>query len=166
MASCLWVAFFVVFLGSCNEVTAVLDEEFQQPSHKTIKIRDIDENWPAQISDIAGRDVLLTLTASAPAMGNFTLGYVESLTKFAFALGPVKGNAINLKLYSGTADYWTGSGNYWIVFVLPDKSLSTISHVYLSKVPHNIYAENTQLYNIDFMPPFEVTLDISGIMLF
>jgi hypothetical protein len=124
--------------------------------------------WPAQISDINGQDVILALTVSPPNLSpdQFTLKYVESLMKSIFALGPVKGNAINLKLYYGTANYWTGSGDYYILFILPDKALNTITWVYLAKEKHLVYEAATQLYNTDFLPPYKLNLDISGVMPF
>jgi hypothetical protein len=148
-------------------MSEMLEERFPQPQHKTIRIRDNSTTLPAQIHSINGQDVLLALTTSRNSdPTKFTKAYFESLMRSVYALGPVKGNAINLKLYSGTGDYWTGSGDYWILFVLPDKALSTITWVYLSKERHNIYAESTQLYNTDFMPPYELDLDISGVMPF
>jgi hypothetical protein len=149
-------------------MSKVLEEQFPQPLYKVIKIRDNSDTWPAQISSINGQDVLLALTSKQPDSDPsiFTKTYFESLMRSVYALGPVKGNAINLRLYSGTGDYWTGSGSYWILFVLPDKALNTITWVYLSKEMHGIYAETTQLYNTDFMPPYQLNLDISGVMPF
>ena len=161
---CLAVTIF--FLGSCKEMAEVFEEQFSQPPHKTIRIRDSDKTWFAQISDINGQDVLLALTKVQPDPSSFTKSYIEDLMQSVYALGPVKGNAINLKLYSGALDYWTGSGDYYILFVLPDKSLSTITWAYLSKEMHSIYATSTQLYNTDFLPPYKLNLDISGMMPF
>jgi hypothetical protein len=163
-------AVFIIFLGSCNDATEALgkmvDKQFEKPPHKTIKIKDVDNTWPAKISDINGQDVLLALTSSEPDPTQFTAAYVESLMRSVFALGPVKDNTINLKLYSGTLDYWTGSGDYWILFVLPNKSLSKITSVYLSNGSYRIYSENTLLYNTDFMPPYQLNLDLSGVLPF
>jgi hypothetical protein len=163
---------FTVFVASCSEVASQvagkLEEQFKQPPHRTITIKDIDQTWPARISDINGQDVLLALVTQQPSLqpNAFDASYVESLMKSIYALGPVRDNMTRLKLYSSTANYWTGSGSYWILFVLPDKALTTITWVYLSKGPHSIYAEDTQLYNIDFMPPVNLNLDISGIVPF
>jgi hypothetical protein len=168
-ALCLVV--FTTFFVSCyeivDEIAGMLEEQFPQPPHKTIKIKDSSgsENWPVHISEIAGQDVLLALTDKQPNPSNLD---VESImTSQVYALGEVrKDGTINLKLFHNVGDYWTGSGNYWIFFVLPDKSLSTITWLYMSKGSHNIYAENTQLYNTDFVGPIVLDIDISGVVPF
>ena len=166
---CLCLAAIAIFFGSCNEVSEmfeqVFEEQFPQPPHRTIKIKDdVSNTLPTspRISDINGKDVLLMLTDAQPTLDQsfLTADYFTKLMESVFALGPVKTNAINLKLYTGTMDYWTGSGDYWIIFVLPNKALSRITSVYLSKNRHHIYEENTQLYNIDFLPPYNADLDI------
>jgi hypothetical protein len=162
----LCLVIFTTFLASCDAVSEVLEEQFPQPPHKTIKIRDSSnsKNWPVKIDELAqmkGQDVLLALTKIQPDPKKFAdTSYVESLITSVYALNNIGMIRSGLKLYSGTLNYWTGSGDYWVIFVLPDKSLSKISSLYLSKGKHHIYAENTQLYNIDFLGPIELDLEI------
>jgi hypothetical protein len=162
----LCLVIFTTFLASCDAVSEVLEEQFPQPPHKTIKIRDSSnsENWPVNIRELSkmkDQDVLLALTPNQPDPKEFiNASYVEKLITSVYALNRISRISSGLPLHSGTLDYWTGSGNYWVIFVLPDRSLSKISSLYLSKGRHHIYADTTQLYNVDFLGPIELNLEI------
>jgi hypothetical protein len=159
-ALCLVV--FTTFLASCDAMSEMLEKQFPQPTRKTIRIRD-DPYSPddsAKMSDI-DQDVLLVLTKVQPDPNMFTVSYIEFLKRTEVcALNRVN----NLKLFENVVNYWTGSGTYWIFFVLPDKSLSRITWLYRSKGQHLIDAETTLLYNTDFEHPMKLDLDISGMI--
>jgi hypothetical protein len=150
---------FIILLGSCEAAESF----FEQPPHKTIVVTDSDAAYPARISDINNKTILLALSSGKPDPNNID---INTLMDSVYTIGRVTRNKINLKLYSGAADYWTGSGYYWILFVLPDGRAEHISLGYISKQPHNFYAENTYLNNIDFMPPIDLNLDISSVLPF
>ncbi|MDR2658609.1 MAG: hypothetical protein LBC27_01280 [Spirochaetaceae bacterium] len=149
----------IISLVSCDD----LEEFFEQPAHKTIIISDSDPDYAARISEINNKTILLALTTVRPVPQSIDM---SELLNSVYTIGKVTRNKINLKLYSNGVDYWTGNGSYWIIFVLPDGRADYISWAYISKQPHNFYAENTYLNNIDFMPPVFVDMDTSGILPF
>jgi hypothetical protein len=155
----LCLAVLIFSLVSCDEVMDFLE----QPPHKTIIISDSDTSYPAQIKDINNKVILLALTDIRPVPQSIE---VSKLMNSVYTIGKVSNNKINLKLYSNAIDYWKGGGDYWILFLLPDGRAEHISLVYISKQPHNFYAENTYLNNIDFMPPVDIDFDTSGILPF
>jgi len=78
----------------------------------------------------------------------------------------VQNNTIKLKIFSGALKYWTGTGSYWVFFVIPEGE--TITHLYMSKEGHYFSTKTTYLVNTDFQPPIllDPPIDISGTLPF
>jgi hypothetical protein len=158
----LWIclAGFAIFTGSCGEMSEFL----KQPPHKSIIITDSDPNWTARIKEINNTSIFLALIKNKPDINNLN---ASSLIKNSvYSIDDVRNNRINFKLYTGELNYWTGNGEYWVVFVVPDKRLEHISYVYASKQRHNFYAEETRLTNVDFMPAVKTNIDLGGLLPF
>ncbi|MDR0409159.1 MAG: hypothetical protein LBH18_02000 [Spirochaetaceae bacterium] len=153
---------FVVLAALSASCEAAMDF-LEQPPHKTIIVSDSDPDYPARIKDINNKTILLALTTIRPVPQDINM---EELLNSVYTIGKVTRNKISLKLYHGGIDYWRDGGDYWVVFVLPDGRAEHISWAYVSKQPHNFYAENTYLNNIDFMPPIDINLDTSGYLPF
>lgn len=153
------LALLTIFLGSCEAVKDFVE----QPEHKTITISDSDPEWTARISEINNKTIILALTPQQPTGADISPMLFRT---FVYAMGKVTGNKIYLKLYENEITYWTGSGNYWVVFFLPDESGRHISLMYVSKQAYDFYAENTYLTNEDFMPPVDIDLDTAYILPF
>jgi hypothetical protein len=148
-----------LFLGSCEDI----EEFIEQRPYKTITISDSDPEWTAHISDVNNKTILLALTPKKPKESDMNS---ELFKTSIYAIGKVTNNKIHLRLYHNEAKYWTGNGNYWVVFVLPDGRAEHISWMYISKQMHNFYAEDTYLTNIDFMPPVDIDYDTKDMMPF
>jgi hypothetical protein len=146
--------------GSCSEEISKL---FEESPNKAIVITDQDLSYATKIRDINSKVIFLALVELRPSFTNINM---SDLMNSIYSIGRIKNNKIELKLYSGSAAYWTGTGNYWILFILPDGRAEHISHIYLSKEPHDFYDEDTYLINTDFMPPVAIDLDISGVLPF
>jgi hypothetical protein len=154
------IAIFIVFTGSCSEIAEFLN----QPGHKGVVVTDSDLTWQARIREINGKTIFLVLVKNKPAIDTINL---QSLMKTSiYSIDKVISNKIDFKLYTGELDYWTGSGEYYVLFVVPDKRAENVSQIYLSKQRHDFYAETTRMTNIDFMPPVDMNIDISGILPF
>jgi hypothetical protein len=154
-----------VFFVSCenNNVEEKIKEFFERPPYKTITVSDSDPAWPARISDINNKVILLALSPKKPKESEINATLFKTSV---YTIGKVTGNKIRLKLYHNEIEYWTGNGNYWVVFVLPDGRVEHISWMYISKQPHNFYAENTYLTNIDFMPAVNINIDTTDMLPF
>ena len=153
------LALLTIFQGSCEAV-----EDFvEQPEHKTITISDSDPDWTARISDINDKTIILALMPLRPTAADIT---PRLFRNFVYAMGKVTRNKIHLKLYKNRIEYWTGTGSYWVVFVLPDENATHISLMYVSKQAYGFYTDDTYLTNIDFMPPVDIDLETKYILPF
>ncbi|MDR2097049.1 MAG: hypothetical protein LBP37_00845 [Spirochaetaceae bacterium] len=154
-----------VFFVSCenSSLGGKIKEFIEQPPYKTITVSDSDPAWPARISDINNKVILLMLSSQEPKVSEIN----DTLFKTSvYTIGKVTRNKISLKLYHNKIEYWTGNGNYWVVFVLPDGRAEHISWMYVSRQPHDFYDENTYLTNIDFMPAVNINIDTTDMLPF
>jgi hypothetical protein len=132
--------------------------------YKRIVIYDTDPLYKVQIKDLNGQRVILALwdAKTEPAFDKIT---GEELMEKPFSIGEIKNSSIDLKL-SYMLDRWTDSGDYWVLFALPDKRGDKVSNGYISKEPHRIFKQTTWLFNGDFMLPVILNIDLTGVLPF
>jgi hypothetical protein len=136
---------------------------FNEP-YKKIMIADADPNYPVQINELTGNYIMLVLYDAKRDPSFDNIDETELMT-YPFALGKIENGVIDVKL-SEMLTYWTGEGNYWIMFFLPDGRGEKISNGYISKEPHYIHKDISYFNNKDFMLPVLLNLDLSGTLPF
>jgi hypothetical protein len=152
------IAVFFIFAVSCQQISDFLE----QPANKTILITDSDPSDPTSIRRINGKDVFLALLESKPDLSAIN---ASALIKSVYSIGKVTGNKIDLRLHHEGVDYWSGSGDYWVIFAQLEND-NRISRAYASKNRKNFHSQRTYLTNTDFMAPVDVDIDINGVLPF
>jgi hypothetical protein len=189
-------AVLVFSFVSCDKTMEFIEqpaELLKQPEHKTITISDsADDNYPnwgvelelikglynwyfspksypPQIKDINNKIVLVSLLRDDLLTLIMDGGLQKSdflNSKSIYTIGRVTNNKINLKLYTNGVDYWTGTGKYYILFLISENDASKLSDVYYSPMPHDFSTANTHLNNIDFLGPWPFSIDITDTLPF
>ncbi|MDR2509691.1 MAG: hypothetical protein LBC77_03490 [Spirochaetaceae bacterium] len=144
------IAAGLMFLGGCGDL-------FQKQLFKSVFITDITQSQP-QIKSLEGDYIILALFETVPDLTQIT---GSDLISMPYSIGRVDNGKINVRMSTGV-DYWSGSGNFWVAFFVPDGRAERISWAYLSTSEIEIKNETTYLYNNDFMPGSLINLDLSG----
>ncbi|MDR2521116.1 MAG: hypothetical protein LBC72_00985 [Spirochaetaceae bacterium] len=155
-----FVAFLAAGLTTCDNFTFDLS-----PSRTIVISESTVETADMHLSDIGPNDfMLLALLRDVGSDWAQNLQLAD-LTQTAFTIGRIENKKFERKLVNFNLDYWTGSGSYWIAFVMADGQMKYINLGYLSKQPVHISAKNpiTYLTNLDFAGNVEMKIDISDL---
>jgi hypothetical protein len=129
---------------------------------KNIIITDIDPVYQVQIHALTDEQRIILVLWDAATQPNPNEIRSDQLLKMPFSIGKIQNGVINVRL-SEQLDWWTGTGNYWILFLLVDQRGEKAYSGYISKEPHYINEKTTRIYNKDFMLPVTLNLDLSGV---
>jgi hypothetical protein len=132
----------------------------KRPENKSIVITDSDSTWPALIREMNGQPVFIALCDIEPDVDAIS---TSDMMNTVYCMGEVTKDRIDFRLYDKKMEYWTASGDYWVLIALMNKPATRISRVYLSKKMIPFYSERTYLTNTDFMEPVDVDIEIDSI---
>jgi hypothetical protein len=149
-----------VGLAGCDRLSDVAPQASEQ---KRVDIKDTDLKHQFTIRSIPETDyILLALAESKPNVSNPN---ISALMKSNVTIGKrSRAGFLDLPIYEGFLDYWTGSGSYWVVFVQLNSNATFASRIVISKEKMDFYDRTTYLRNVDFMLPLELDLDIGDIL--
>jgi hypothetical protein len=154
-----------IFAGCGATGSSLIDKLPENEKYKRIIIYDTDSAYQVQIHELREDErIILALwdAATEPVLTDIS---GEELMTLPFAISKIQNNTLDVRL-SEQLDWWDGTGNYWVLFVVTDAPGTKVTVGYLSKEPRCIDKKTTYLFNKDFMLPAILDIDLTGVLPF